>query len=165
MANYQKIANINGSATSLLKGVKQVDSVPALASKAVAKAPSAHQKLVAAILEVIEASARDQAQNEIALDSRLADVILMRIASLLEVFKKDLVDSDLTLIKDEVLDKIESQSEAFISKVVKEYLAKQLVNLFDEPATKDDNNEEVQMAEECWRANIDFEYIDEKLER
>ena len=33
------------------------------------------------------------------------------------------------------------------------------------PPTKNDNNEEVQMAEECWRANIDFEYIDEKLER
>ena len=33
------------------------------------------------------------------------------------------------------------------------------------PPTKNDNNEEAQMAEECWRANIDFEYIDENLER
>lgn len=65
----------------------------------------------------------------------------MRIASLLETFKTSLVDEDLQAAKDEIISKIEGMSEEFISKLIKEYLAKQLVNLFDSPATKDDIEE------------------------
>ncbi len=141
MASYQKTANINGSAMSHLKAVPQVDSASGLVSKALAKVPAQQQKLVEAALQVVLATAHDSAQNQILLDSKLADVILMRIASLLETFKTSLVDEDLQAAKDEIISKIEGMSEEFISKLIKEYLAKQLVNLFDSPATKDDIEE------------------------
>lgn len=141
MASYQKTANINGSAISHLKAVKQVDNASGLVPKALTKAPAQQQKLVDAVMQVVLTAIHDSDQNQLMLDSKLADVILMRIASLLEVFKKSLVDEDLQAAKDEIISKIEDLSEGFISKLIKEYLAKQLVNLFDEPATKDDIEE------------------------
>jgi len=72
-------------------------------------------------------------------DSRQADVILMRIASLLETLKLNQTSEELESAKKEILDKVESiAAEGFISKLVKEYLAKQIVDLFEQPATKDD---------------------------
>jgi len=66
------------------------------------------------------------------LDSKLADVILMRVASVLENFKSSLADpinASLAGVKKEILDKLEDISEGFFSKFVKQYLAQQIVNL------------------------------------
>lgn len=66
----------------------------------------------------------------------------MRIASLLESFKVNEQSEALEKAKDEIIKKVESlEKDGFISKLLEEYLAKQLVNLFDEPATKEDIEE------------------------
>lgn len=62
----------------------------------------------------------------------------MRIASLLETFKTTLVDEDLAAAKDEIISKLDDLSESFASKLVKEYLAQQIVDLLGNDATTDD---------------------------
>lgn len=135
MANYQKIPNITGSGRDLLKNVPYVAPKPDSADKV----PSNQKELVKSIQKLLDEAAKSQRLNKIMGDSRQADVILMRIASLLETLKLNQTSEELESAKKEILGKVESiAAEGFISKLVKEYLAKQIVDLFEQPATKDD---------------------------
>lgn len=135
MANYQKIPNITGSGRDLLKNVPYVAPKPDSADKV----PSNQKELVKTIQKLLDEAAKSQRLNKIMGDSRQADVILMRIASLLETLKLNQTSEELESAKKEILSKVESiAAEGFISKLVKEYLAKQIVDLFEQPATKDD---------------------------
>lgn len=141
MANPQTIANINGSARIHLEAVKQVDNASKLVQAAVQRVSVQQQKLVESILQVVQTAIHDATENQLRLDSKLADVILMRIASLLDGFKTDLanpVNINVQAAKKEILEKLEDVSEGFFSKFIKQYLAQQIVNLIQDPATKDD---------------------------
>ena len=145
MANYQKIPNNPGSGRNLLKNVPTTAAKPV----GVEKVPSTQKELVKSIQNLFDEAAKAQRLNKIMLDSRQADVILMRMATLLEVFKKNFVDDDLSSIneelenaKNEIVGKVESlATDGLISNVFKEYLAKQIVSLFGRSATKDDIEE------------------------
>ena len=124
-----------------LEAVKQVDNASKLMQVAVSRVSAQQQKMVESILQVVQTAINDATQNHMRLDSKLADVILMRVASVLENFKSSLADpinASLAGVKKEILDKLEDISEGFFSKFVKQYLAQQIVNLIQDPATKDD---------------------------
>lgn len=135
MANYQKIPNNPGSGRDLLK------SVPTAAAKPVGaeKVPSTQKELVKTIEKMLGELARSQHYNKVMGDSRQVDVILMRIASLLEAFKLNQSAEDLESAKKEILEKIESSSgSGLLDKVIAETIAKQITSIFEQPATKDD---------------------------
>ena len=122
----------------MLKNVPVVAPKPA----SIDKVPNSQKELVKSIQKILDELAVSQNQNKIMGDSRQADIILMRIASLLESFKVNEQSEALEKAKDEIIKKVESlEKDGFISKLLEEYLAKQLVNLFDEPATKEDIEE------------------------
>ena len=135
MANSRRVPNINGAADSYLKVVSKKDGAASQFSSAVKSAPKAQQQLVQNVLNAVRASISDSDAYQLNLDSRTADVVLGRIASLLDEVKDKFVETELAEAKQEILDEISGLS---VESVLKNFLLSQIAELFDDDAKKED---------------------------
>ena len=103
MANSRRVPNINGAANSYLKVASKKDGAASQFSAAAKSAPKAQQLLVQNVLNAVRAAITDSDVYQMDLDSRTADVILGRIASLLDEVKDKFVATELAEAKEEIL--------------------------------------------------------------
>ena len=87
------------------------------------------------MLNAVRASISDSDAYQLNLDSRTADVVLGRIASLLDEVKDKFVETELAEAKQEILDEIRGLS---VESVLKNFLLSQIAELFDDDAKKED---------------------------
>lgn len=87
------------------------------------------------MLNAVRASISDSDAYQLNLDSRTADVVLGRIASLLDEVKDKFVETELAEAKQEILDEISGLS---VESVLKNFLLSQIAELFDDDAKKED---------------------------
>ena len=135
MANSRRVPNINGAANSYLKAASKKDGAASQFSAAAKSAPKAQQQLVQNVLNAVRAAITDSDVYQMDLDSRTADVVLGRIASLLDEVKDKFVATELAEAKEEILDEIRGLS---IESILKNFLLSQIAELFDDDAKKED---------------------------
>ena len=87
------------------------------------------------MLNAVQAAITDSDVYQMDLDSRTADVILGRIASLLDEVKEKFVATELAEAKEEILEEIRGLS---IESILKNFLLSQIAELFDDDAKKED---------------------------
>lgn len=145
----KKITNINGSAMTHLKAVPYKDTSDGLFGKAVNAAPKAQRELVAAVMNVIRKAVQDQSRYQMNLDSKLSDVVLGRICSLLDEVKNDFAKNELAEVKDAILSEISGFS---VGGTVKTVLAAAVTSAFTNTATKDDIDELKEYLESCFQS-------------
>ena len=135
MANSRRVPNINGAANSYLKVASKKDGAASQFSAAAKSAPKAQQQLVQNVLNAVRAAITDSDVYQMDLDSRTADVVLGRIASLLDEVKDKFVATELAEAKEEILEEIRGLS---IESILKNFLLSQIAELFDDDAKKED---------------------------
>lgn len=135
MANSRRVPNINGAANSYLKVASKKDGAASQFSSAVKSAPKAQQQLVQNVLNAVRAAITDSDAYQLNLDSRTVDIVLGRIASLLDEVKDKFVKTELAEVKQEILDEISGLS---VESVLKNFLLSQIAELFDDDAKKED---------------------------
>ena len=83
----------------------------------------------------------------------MSDIILGRIANLLDEVKTSFVEDELITIKEEILNEIDGTS---IASVIKNFLMSRIANLFDDDAKKEDiENLKTWMLENIKSSSID----------
>ena len=138
MANSRRVPNINGAANSYLKVASKKDGAASQFSSAVKSAPKAQQQLVQNVLNAVRAAITDSDAYQLNLDSRTVDIVLGRIASLLDEVKDKFVKTELAEVKQEILDEISGLS---VESILKNFLLSQIAELFDDDAKKEDIEE------------------------
>lgn len=127
--------NVNGSGKSYLDVVARKDTSSAAISSASKLAKKEQQELVKGILNAVKQEIVESDDYNRALDLKNADIILMRMATLLDEAKAKFVEEELTQVKDEILDKVSGLS---LDTVFKNFLIGQITDLFDDDAKKQD---------------------------
>ena len=134
-SSSRRIANVNGATVGPLKSVPIVDTSKGLVSAAPKSLPSQYRTAVADILAAIKQISLDQNEYELQLDAKMSDILLGRIASLLDEVKDTFVNEELEDLKTEILDAISGTS---IASVLKNAIVSQITGLFDDDAKKSD---------------------------
>lgn len=138
MGKSRRIQNLNGAAHSYLKVASKKDGAASQFGTAVKSAPKAQQQLVQNVLNAVRAAITDSDVYQLDLDSRTSDVILGRIASLLDEVKDSFVETELAEAKEEILEEIRGLS---LESILKNFLLSQIAELFDSDAKKEDVEE------------------------
>lgn len=134
----RRIPNVNGATKGPLNSVPFVDTSKGFVSAAEKNAQSQHKALVKDVLNAVKQFVVDADKHQLDLDAKLSDIMLGRIASLLDEVREDFVKNELEEVKKEILDEISGIS---ISNVLKNFLLSQVAELFDSDAKKEDIEE------------------------
>ena len=138
MANSRRIENINGAALGPLSQVATVDSSKGLVANAVKNSPRDQKEATSSILDAVKQFIADSNEYQLKLDAKQSDIILGRIASLLDEVKESFTKTELADVKQEIIDEISSVS---VSTVLKNFLMSQITEMFDSDAKKEDIKE------------------------
>lgn len=131
----RRVSNVNGAAIGPLKSVAYADLSKAAESSAVKSAPTQFKSTVNSILVAVKQFVADSDNHQLLIDAKLSDIMLGRIASLLDEVKESFIENELQQMKTEILDEISGISA---SSVLKSFLMSQISELFDNDATKED---------------------------
>lgn len=146
MGTSARMQNNNGAGYSYLGTASKKDFSSSSISQASKLAPKREQQeLVKSMLQAVKQEIAESDAYHKELDVKQADLILMRMASMLDEFKEKFVDEELTEIKDEIIDEISGIS---MSAIFKNFLLSQVTELFDTDAKKEDiENLKVELSE------------------
>lgn len=128
MAKSRRIQNLPGSANLALNSVKKQNTSAAFEQNA-AKSAGKYSAAVSGIIKAIKSSINDSDSYNKELDSRIVDVILGRVASLLDEFKATFAENELEDTKNEILNAINEISTGSIFKAV---IGSQISSLLDQ---------------------------------
>ena len=137
-AKSRRIANLNGATTGPLNQVAEVDSSKALVNAAVKNAPKDYKATTNDILVAVKQMIADAGKYQLNLDAKATDVIMGRMASLLDEVKESFAKNEIEDLKNEILDEISGSS---VTNVLKNFLLNQITELFDNDAKKEDIEE------------------------
>lgn len=134
-AKSRRIANLNGATIGPLNQVAYIDSSKALINATIKSAPKDQKAVTNDILAAIKQMIYDSGKYQLKIDAKVSDVLMGRIASLLDEVKESFVKNELEDIKNDILNEISGLS---IENVLKNFLLDQITELFDDDAKKED---------------------------
>ena len=120
MGKSRRVTNINGASVGPLKSVAAVDSSKGLIAAAVKSSPRDYKEATGSILTAVKQFIADSNDYQVNLDAKMSDILLGRIASLLDETIESFTSTELAKAKQEIIDEISGSSA---SAVLKNFLA------------------------------------------